>query len=147
MLDAQGLQPNSYALDVALRTVRDGEGSGLVAVNAVSATGIATRRLADRFRTVLAEAQADDVLAAAAAARELVLQPSVHQAAMMSRLLRGLDRTTTVSETLALVSEVLGRPCSLVEASSARDRRATGVGAPASLETARLSRSRRGILR
>lgn len=43
VLDARELRPNSYALDVALRTVRDGDGSGLVAVNAVSATGIATR--------------------------------------------------------------------------------------------------------
>ena len=119
VLDARGLQPNSYALDVALRTVRDGEGSGLVAVNAVSATGIATRRLADRFSTALVEAEATDVLAMAAAARELVLQPSVHQAAMMSRLLRGLDRATSVDGTLALVSEILGRPCSLVEASGA----------------------------
>ena len=119
MLDARGFQPNSYALDVALRTVRDGEGSGLVAVNPVSATGIATRRLADRFSTALLEAETVDVLAAAAAARELVLQPSVHQADMMSQLLRGLTRTATVSETLALVSDILGRPCSLVEASSA----------------------------
>ena len=135
VLDAHELQPNSYALDIALRTVRDGEGSGLVAVNAVSAIGIATRRLADRFRTVLAEAQADDVLAAAASARELVLQPSVHQAAMMARLLRGLDRTTTVSQTLALVSEVLGRPCSLVEASSA-----VIAGPPASVRPQALRR-------
>ena len=119
VLDARELRPNSYALDVALRTVRDGDGSGLVAVNAVSATGIATRRLADRFSTALVETEAADVLAMAAAARELVLQPAVHQAAMMSRLLRGLDRVTTVDGTLALASEILGRPCSLVEASSA----------------------------
>ena len=119
VLEASGLRPNSYALDVALRTIRDGDGSGLVAVNAVSAVGIATRRLAERFGTALIEASAADVLAAASAARELVMQPSVHQAAMMSRLLRGLARASTVSETLALVAEILGRPCSLVEASGA----------------------------
>ena len=119
LLDATGLRPNSYALDVALRSVRDGEGAGLVAVNAVSATGIATRRLADRFDTVLVETEVPDMLAAAAAARELVMQPAVHQAAMMARLLRGLARAATVSDTLALVSEILGRPCSLVEASGA----------------------------
>lgn len=119
VLDARGLQPNSYELDVALRTVRDGEGSGLVAVNAVSATGSATRRLADRFGTALVETEATDVLAMAAAARELVLQPSVHQAAMMSKLLRSLDRATTVDGVLTLVSEIIGRPCSLVEASGA----------------------------
>ena len=119
VLDASGLHPNSYALDVALRTIRDSEGSGLVAVNAVSSAGIATRRLADRFSTALAETEAADVLAMAAAAREFVLQPLVHQAAMTSRLLRGLSRATTVAGTLELVSEVLGRSCSLVEASGA----------------------------
>ena len=92
LLDATGLRPNSYALDVALRSVRDGGGAGLVAVNAVSATGIATRRLADRFGTVLVETEVPDMLAAAAAARELVMQPAVHQAAMMAGLLRGLAR-------------------------------------------------------
>ncbi len=119
VLDARGLQPNSYALDVALRSVSDGRGSGLVAVNPSAPTGVATRRLAERFVTVLVEAEAPNVLAAAAAARELVLQPSVYQAAMMSRLLRGLARASTASDTLALVSEALGRPCSLVEASGA----------------------------
>ncbi|MCY4629427.1 MAG: hypothetical protein OXE75_00840, partial [bacterium] len=119
VLDARGLQPNSYVLDVALRSVSDGRGSGLVAVNPASATGIATRRLAERFGTALVEAEAPNVLAAAAAARELVLQPSVYQASMMSQLLRGLARPSTVSDTLALVTEALGRPCSLVEASGA----------------------------
>jgi len=135
VLDARSLQPNSYGLDVALRTVRDGEGSGLVAVNAVSATGIATRRLADRFDTALVEVEAADVLSAAGAARELVWQPSVHQAAMMSRLLRGLDRATTVTGILALASDILGRPCSLVEASSA-----TIAGPPASVRPQALRR-------
>lgn len=119
VLDARRLQPNSYELDIALRAVRDGSGAGLVAVNAASGTGIATRRLAERFGTALAEADLPDVLAAAAAARELVMQPSVHQAALMSKLLRGLSRTSTVADTLTLVSEILGRPCSLVEASGA----------------------------
>lgn len=119
ILDASSLAPNSYALDVALRAVRDGGGAGLVAVNAVAAPGLATRRLADRFETVLIEARARDVLATAAAARELLLQPTVHQAAMVSKLLSGLMDVKTVPDTLTLVADVLGRPCSLVEATGA----------------------------
>ena len=119
VLNASSLAPNSYALDIALRAVRDGNGAGLVAVNAVASPGLATRRLADRFEAVLIEAGAPDVLAMAAAARELLLQPTVHQAAMVSRLLNGLIDVETVPNTLALVADVIGRPCSLVEASGA----------------------------
>ena len=119
VLNASSLAPNSYALDVALRVVRDGNGAGLVAVNAVASPGLATRRLADRFETVLMEVATPDVLAMAAAARELLLQPTVHQAAMVSRLLRGLIDVETVPDTLALVADVIGRPCSLVEATGA----------------------------
>ena len=53
VLNASSLAPNSYALDIALRAVRDGNGAGLVAVNAVASPGLATRRLADRFEAVL----------------------------------------------------------------------------------------------
>ncbi|WP_420611055.1 PucR family transcriptional regulator [Candidatus Poriferisodalis sp.] len=119
VLDASSLAPNSYALDIALRAVRDGSGAGLVAVNAVAAPGLATRRLADRFSTALVEVSTPDVLSMAAAARELLLQPTVRQAAMVSKLLHGLMGTKTVPDTLALVTDVLGRPCSLVEATGA----------------------------
>ena len=119
ILDGSALRPNSYALDISLRAVRDGNGAGLVVVNAVSPAGLATRRLADRFQTVLIETQALDLLAMAATTRELLLQPALHQATMMQNLLRGLARVSTVDDTLALVSQILGRPCSLVEASGA----------------------------
>ena len=119
VLDASSLAPNSYALDIALRAVRDGGGAGLVAVNAVAAPGLATRRLADRFGTALVEVSTPDVLSMAAAARELLLQPTVRQAAMVSKLLSGLMGTNTVPDTLELVVDVLGRPCSLVEATGA----------------------------
>ena len=49
ILDGSALRPNSYALDIGLRAVRDGEGAGLVVVNAASPAGLATRRLAERF--------------------------------------------------------------------------------------------------
>lgn len=119
ILDGSALQPNSYALDIVLRAVRDGGGAGLVVVNAPSPAGLATRRLAERFETVLVESQVSDLLAMAAAARELLLQPVLHQATMMRQLLRGMARVSTVDDTLALVGRVLGRQCSLVEASGA----------------------------
>ena len=119
VLDASSLAPNSYALDIALRAVRDGGGAGLVAVNAVATPGLATRRLADRFSTALVETSTPDVLSMAASARELLLQPTVRQAAMVSKLLSGLMGTKTVPDTLELVADVLGRPCSLVEATGA----------------------------
>lgn len=107
ILDGSALRPNSYALDIVLRAVRDGGGAGLVVVNAVSPAGLATRRLAERFETVLIESQAPDLLAMAAAARELLLQPALHQATMMKELLRGMARVSTVDDTLALVGRVL----------------------------------------
>ena len=119
LLDASSLEPNSYALDIALRAVRDGGGAGLVAVNGAAALGLATRRLADRFSTALVGVSTPDLLPMAAAARELLLQPSVRQAAMTSRLVNGLMGTKTVPETLKLLADVLGRPCSLVEATGA----------------------------
>ncbi len=119
IMDGSSLSPNSYALDIGLRAVRDGDGAGLVVVNTGSSAGLATRRLADRFQTALVEAQAPDLLAMAAAARELLFQPALRQATMMQKLLRGLSRVATADEALALVSQILGRPCSLVEASGA----------------------------
>ena len=119
ILDGSALLPNSYALDIGLRKVRDGGGAGLVVVNAASSAGLATRRLAERFQTVLIESQVPDLLAMAASARELLLQPALHQATMMQKLLRGMTRVSTVEDTLALVSRILGRPCLLVEASGA----------------------------
>lgn len=119
ILDGSALGPNSYALDIGLRAVRDGDGAGLVVVNTGSPAGLATRRLADRFQTALIETQTPDLLAMAAATRELLLQPALRQASMMQKLLRGLSRVSTVNDTLTLVGQILGRPCSLVEASGA----------------------------
>lgn len=119
ILDGSALSPNSYALDIGLRAVHDGDGAGLVVINTGSPAGLATRRLADRFQTALIESQAPDLLAMAVAARELLLQPALRQAAIMQKLLRGLSRVSTVEDTLTLVGQILHRPCSLVEASGA----------------------------